>query len=286
MSTSGPKTTNTSTVNQPSWLQNDWENLANTAIAQSSNTGTPQQQSAAIAPGITSAAGTANSFANTQLPQIQGDVSGANKTLQGLSSSTWNPTTAASYMDPYEQQVLQTQENMNNAQTAQNLSAIDTASAAAGALGGDRAAVQKGILQSQNQLNNANLVASGLNNAYTNGQQQFNADRSTNLSSALGIGQNDATLANTEGSVLNNEAGLGQTLQGAQQGQLNTEYQNELNNILFPEQQTQYQAGILGNVSPNFTGSTTTGQQKQSLLNTILGGVSGVAGGILGHFGI
>jgi hypothetical protein len=287
MSKSGPKNTTTSTVNQPTWLQNDWQNLAQTAIGQSSNTGVPQQGTAAVSPGITGAASTSQQFANGALPQISNDVTGANNTLKNLSTSSFTaPGVAASYMNPYEQNVLQTQENLNNAQEGQQLSGIDSAAASSGALGGDRAAVQKGVLQSQDNLNNQNMVAQGLNNAYQTGANQFNADRSTNLSSSLGIGQNDATLANTTGSVLNNESGLGQAAQGAQQNNLNIDYNNELQKILFPEQQTQYQAGILGNVSPNFTGTTQTQQTTNSTLNTILGGIMGLAGGVAKGFGV
>lgn len=276
----GPKTTTTSTVNQPQWLQNDWQNLAGQAIGQSNSAVTPQQQIASESAGITGAANGIQSFANGQLPQIQKDVTGANGTLAGLSKSTWNGDTASQYMNPYTKQVLGVQQQLANQQLGQELSGIDSSAAASGALGGSRSGIMRANVVNDANLQNQNMQANALASAYQNGQSQFNADRGTNLSSALAIGQNDATLANTAGSVFGNEANLGQMDQGAQQTALNTDYQNQLNKILFPEQQTQYASGILQSTSPNFTGSTTTQQQSGGLLQGILGAAAGIGSGI------
>lgn len=123
-------------------------------------------------------------------------------TNQFTSPSTYSPTTsnfdstqAETYMNPYLQQALtpQLQEARRQAQISQQ--GNNAQATQAGAFGGSRQALSS----AENQRNLAStlqgITGQGYNTAYTNAQQQFNADQARKMQEAQFGAQQDMTAA-------------------------------------------------------------------------------------------
>lgn len=118
---------------------------------------------------------------NITSQQIGFDGQPTNAGINQVTSNNFDQNAAQQYMSPYMQDVIDvskqhalsdygTQQAMNNANMA-----------AAGAFGGSRQSVMNMIGQNQLMTNLSDLQATGMQNAYENAQQQFNADRSSSM---------------------------------------------------------------------------------------------------------
>ena len=144
---------------------------------------------------------------------------------QTTTPQSWNdPGTAASFMSPYVSNVMNVQSQQ--AQLAEQQQALtDQASAVqAGAFGGSRDAVVQANNQIALQQQLAQIQATGLQNAYTQGQQQFNTQQQTGQQAQqfnVGTGL-QASLANQQAQQQANVQNLSSFLQtqglGAQTG--------------------------------------------------------------------
>src|SRR5215831_8092798 len=107
----------------------------------------------------------------------------ANVAPSGLATTgSWNdPGTAAAFMSPYAQQVVDVQKQKATEDWNQALETQRSQAAAAGAYGGSRQAVEEATGQRDLQLQLAQIQASGLQGAYQQGQQQFNTEQQANL---------------------------------------------------------------------------------------------------------
>ena len=118
--------------------------------------------------------------------------------VEQVQSGSWlNPGTAASYMSPYETNVLQSQLGLANQQFGEQQNQRNSSAISQGTFGGDRAALvnesaQRDFNNSQNQM-----IAQGLNTAYTTGQQAYQADNSANLLSQEANQQANQNTQNT-----------------------------------------------------------------------------------------
>lgn len=157
--------------------------------------------------------------ANISAPQLQQYLMQAaqNVAPQGQATTqSWNdPGTAASYMSPYTQQVVNAQLAQAQTQNQQQLQQQAAQSAQAGAFGGSRQAVEAANQNLGYQQLAANLQAQGLQSAYTQGQQQFNTQQALgqqaqqyNISTGL-----QAQLANQQMQQQANQANLQSQLQ-------------------------------------------------------------------------
>jgi hypothetical protein len=251
----------------------------------------------------------------TTAPQLAGATGmAAEAGLRGLdtrygtgqfSADTFNQGAAQQYMNPYMQSVvdMQQQEAQRQADiagTQRNAQAVG-----AGAFGGSRQAImdaeaarnlasQKGAIQSQ-----------GLNTAYTNAQQQFNADQARQQQAqqmyeqsrqyGAGLGMQGLQTALQGAGALGQ---LGQTQYGQQVG--NIELQNQLGGQQQQQQQAilnqqiqnyatqqQYPMMQLANMSNLLRGlpmqsSTVQGYQAQPNAMSQLGGLGLTAASIAG----
>lgn len=142
---------------------------------------------------IGAAANTAGNIANTQ------------------QTSSFNaPGTAAAYMSPYQQNVvdIQQREAQRNADIASTQRGANAAQA--GAFGGSRQAIMDAEAARNLAIQKGDIQATGLQNAFTAAQNQFNTEQTTglagktlNLNAAqtqgnLGAAQNAAGLANLQ----------------------------------------------------------------------------------------
>jgi len=174
---------------------------------------------------------------------VPSGVGQAAETAGGIASKAqgmaYTPTTtsfdanaAQQYMNPYLQASLDPQLAEARRQSQITQMQNDAKMTGAGAFGGGRSAILNAETQRSLGTNLANITGQGYNTAYTNAQQQFNADQARKAQEAqfgatygmsglntalqgaqtqgqLGTAQNQASLAN-----LNATAGLGGTQRG------------------------------------------------------------------------
>jgi hypothetical protein len=97
---------------------------------------------------------------------------------QMADSAMWTqPGAAQAYMNPYQQAVTDVQKQRAIDDFMEQRGARNSMAVRSGALGNSRAAVMEGVAQRGLNRNLQAIDAQGLNNAYLNAQQQFNADR-------------------------------------------------------------------------------------------------------------
>jgi len=188
-------------------------NLQNQAFGQAANLTVPS--------GIGQAAETAGGIASR---------------AQGMAytptTTSFDANAAQQYMNPYLQASLNPQLEEARRQSQITQMQNDAKMTGAGAFGGGRSAILNAETQRSLGTNLANITGQGYNTAYTNAQQQFNADQARKAQEAqfgatygmsglntalqgaqtqgqLGTAQNQASLAN-----LNATAGLGGTQRG------------------------------------------------------------------------
>ena len=177
----------------------------------------------------------------------------------------------ASYMSPYQQEVIDTSLAEFDRKAAIDQNALRDQAISRGAYGGGREGVMQAQYMNQGAMNRAQLQAQLLNQGYTQANQFANQD----LMNRQGLG----TYMNQ----------MGQDLQGYEQAKLDAG--------LLANREAQYEPytrlGLIGNmlasINPGSFGSTTVGYQPSaapaSPMASWLGGAAG-AGGVLGKLGI
>ena len=177
----------------------------------------------------------------------------------------------ASYMSPYQQQVIDASlaEFDRNAAIDQN--ALRDSAISRGAYGGGREGVMQAEAMRNNQMNRAQLQAGLLNQGFQDARQARGAD----LAAQQGLGTYQQQ--------------LGQAQQGFEQAKLDaTQIANRE-----AEFEDFTRLGLVGQqlaaINPGAFGSTTVGYQSSaapaSPMSSFLGGAAG-AGGVLGKLGI
>jgi hypothetical protein len=218
-------------------------------------------------------------------------------TAQNLSytptTSAFDSTQAQNYMNPYLQASLNPQldEARRQSQITQAQNAAKMTQA--GAFGGGRQAILDAETQRNLGTNLANITGQGYANAYTNAQQQFNADQQRKMQEAqfgatYGLQGLQAGLqgAQTQGNLGNmqNQANVGninaQLAGGAQQRGITAEGTAadlaEFNQQRqYPYQQVQFQRDMISGL-PTGSVTNTPGQLSGigSLLSTLGGGTA------------
>lgn len=245
------------------------------------------------------------------------DPSQVNNTYQANNFQTQSftdPGVAQQYMNPYLQASLAPQIQLQNQQFGIQGRNLDSSSAANGAFGGYRNALEQSQNTLNNNLANQNLIGTAYNNAYNTAQNQFNTQQQQGLAASSLNNQNAqqqsqlgmaATGANNQYglqaaqlglSAGQAQQGLGAATQQAQQGDnaallnagtiqqnqqqnaLNTQYQQFLNQTYAPYQQANWMSGILRGV-PVTANQTVTGYQAPpSPVSQIAGLGLGAAG--------
>jgi hypothetical protein len=269
-----------------------------------------------IATGMTGQAGlAAQNIGSTYQP---GQI-GYNQT--GIGSFT-QPGAAQAYMSPYMNNVVQQQQAGAIQGYAQQLPQLGSTAAATGNLGGSREALMQSQANVGLQGQLQGIQATGLQNAFTNAQGQFNAENQLGLQSqtanqSAGLqAQNQNLQSQQFGANLglqgiqqqlaaagqmgqlgqnqyNQQAGintalntLGTEQQSTQQNQLSTQYQNFLNQQNYPYAQLSYMSDLLHGTATTAAGSGGAYNYAQS--PNVLGQVAGLgtaATGLAGLFG-
>jgi hypothetical protein len=212
---------------------------------------------------------------------------------------------AASYMSPYMQNVVDVQSQQARRQAEIGQQTQQAQAARSGAFGGARDYISRAQGNADLQRNLANIQATGSQNAYQQGMQQFNAEQAANQAAAnlnaqqgqygAGLGlqglQTAMTGANTLGNLGNQQytQNLGVTnLQnqfGAQQqqqvqGVLNNQYQDFLNSQNYPYKQLGFMSDMLRGL-PLTQQASTLYQPGPSTSSQLLGAATSLGGAYL-----
>ena len=185
--------------------------------------------------GTLGAAGTQLTGAQTAMGGVSPYITGAaglTGTGANLAAAGAAPTAGsiASYMSPYQSQVIQTTLDEFDKQAAMRQQSISDAAVAMGGFGGGREGVMQSEYQTQSDKDRAALQAQ----LQSQGYSQAQAARQADMASQLGIGQAQqqyaqglagmagqrAGLAGQEGALAQGQLGLGGALQSLAQSQI------------------------------------------------------------------
>ena len=201
---------------------------------------------------------------------------GAQNAALGLGSLTGTGAgtgagSIASYMSPYQQQVIDASLSEFDRNAAMNQNQISDQAISMGAFGGGREGVMQAEMLRNNQMSRAQLQAGMLNDSFMQAQQA----RAGDLQAQQGLGTYQAQ--------------LGQGQQGFQQAQLDAgtlaareaEYEPYTRLGLIGQQLAQIQPGAFASTNVGYQSSAA----PASPMASFLGGAAG-AGGVLGKMGI
>ena len=240
----------------------------------------------------------------------QSFTSGAGPTFDAKGVMTPGTGTAGQYMNPYMQNVtdIQLREAQRQADIASTGRQADQTSK--GAFGGSRAAIMDAEAARNLAMQKGDIQAQGLNTAYGQGQQQFNAEQQARQNAAqlnaqqgqygAGLGlqglQTALTGASTLGNIgnmqYNQNMGINQMQNqlGAQQQQqiqsgLNNQYQDFQSSQNYPYKQIGFMSDILRGAPTTNAGSTMYNYQAPPSMLSQIGGLGAAALGAYGSFG-
>ena len=214
-------------------------------------------------------------------------------------------TLSQQYMSPYMQNVVDVQSQQAKRQADIAAQTQQAQAARSGAFGGARDYISRAQGNADLQRNLANIQATGSQNAFQQGMQQFNAEQGANQAAAnlnaqqgqfgAGLGiqglQTALTSANTLGNLGQQQytQNMGATqLQnqfGGQQQQqvqniLNNQYQDYLNSQNYPYKQLGFMSDMLRGL-PLTQQSATIYQPGPSTSNQLLGAATSLGGAYL-----
>ena len=248
----------------------------------------------AYSPYLTQAA-TQGTQAISTLGGVSPYISGA-AGLTGTGAGT-GAGSIASYMSPYQQQVIDTSLAEFDRQAAARQQGISDQAVALGGYGGGREGVQLAEYQTQSDRNRALLQAGMLQQGYGVGQQARQQDLMNQLTlggaqaglaqGQLGMGQYQQGLAQLTPQLAGQDIGVLSQVGGIQQQQaqnvLDAQRQANQMGAMEPYQRMGVYGQGLGQLAP-FQGQIQTAQtQEPSALQTALGWTS-VMGGIMNPY--
>ena len=225
---------------------------------------------------------------------------------------TFGSQEAQQYMNPYMQNVVDVQQR--EAQRQADIAGTQRSAQAVGAggFGGSRQAIADAEAARNLATQKGDIQAQGLNTAYTNAQQQFNADQARRMSAeqlgeqsrqygaAMGLqGAQTALQGATALGTLGNQQfgqqkdinelqfGYGSTQQANQQAKNDVGFQNFQAAQNYPKEQLAFRSSMLNALPMGGTSGQTITPDQPNYMNTILGaglsflGMGKAAGGAI-----
>lgn len=186
------------------------------------------------------------------------------------------------YMSPYMQGVVEQQKRGAIQDYGRSLPGLGTTELRSGAYGGTRGALMRSEANRnlQNQLQG--IQATGLQNAFTNAQQQFNTEQQARM---RGIDQRIAAagslgnIGETEFSqrlrALQNQAQMGEEARKLRQQELDAKYSDWTARQNYPYKQLNFMSNLIGSTPSS---STVESQPGGDLLSQLIGSGIGIAG--------
>ena len=205
--------------------------------------------------------------------------------LQNLSGQQFGQAQADQYMSPYIQSVIQAQQRDAARQSAIQGTQQQAQATQAGAFGGARDAIMRAERERNLALQQGDIQAAGLQNAYTNAQNQFIADTSRGLQGYAALGSQGQNLYGQTTSNMNLQNALGSQQQQQVQNLLNVGNQNYNAEQNYPYKQIGFMSDIVRGLPTSQLGSTMY-QAPPSALTQVAGlGIAGKAAGLFKHGG-
>ena len=203
--------------------------------------------------------------------------------LAGLAGTrTYDAGTAQQYMNPYMQQVVDQQKQAAIQDYSRAMPGLQSQAYRQGAGRGTRSALVQSEANRNLQNNLQNIQAQGLQNAWQQGQGQFNTEAGRQLQAGLGLGQigQNAYLQNLGINQAQQAAGL--TGQNLQQNQFNTAYETWLAQQRDPYQRLGFASDILNGMPAN---AYTSNMYTPSARPNVGAQTAGLIGAGLGYLG-
>jgi hypothetical protein len=205
--------------------------------------------------------------------------------LQNLSGRQFGQQQADQYMSPYIQNVIQNQQRDAARMSAIQGTQQQAQAAQAGAFGGSRDAIMRAERERNLALQQGDIQAAGLQNAYTNAQNQFNADTSRGLQGYAALGSQGQNLYGQTTGNLNLQNALGTQQQQQVQNLLNVGTQNYNAEQNYPYKQIGFMSDIVRGLPTSQLGSTMY-QAPPSMLTQVAGaGIAAKQAGLFKHGG-
>lgn len=177
--------------------------------------------------------------------------------LMGMAGTgTYNAATAQQYMDPYMQMVVDQQKKSAIADYQRQMPELQSSAFQAGAGRGTRSALMQSEANRNLQNNLQNIQAQGLQNAWQQGQGQFNTEAARQLQAGQGLLGAAGTDYNQQLGVIQAQQGVGAALQNQEQTKLDTAYENFLAQQREPYQKVGFMSDILQGIPANANTST------------------------------
>jgi hypothetical protein len=200
--------------------------------------------------------------------------------LQNLSGQQFGQAQADQYMSPYIQSVIQAQQRDAARQSAIQGTQQQAQATQAGAFGGARDAIMRAERERNLALQQGDIQAAGLQNAYTNAQNQFNADTSRGLQGYAALGSQGQNLYGQTTGNLNLQNALGTQQQQQVQNLLNVGRQDYTTEQNYPYKQIGFMSDIVRGLPTSQQGSTVY-QAPPSTLSQVAGlGIAGKSAGL------
>jgi len=212
--------------------------------------------------------------------------------MGGLNNQTFGNAQADQYMSPYIQNVVDIQKREAQRQSGIQGTQQQAQAAQAGAFGGSRDAIMRAERERNLGSQMGDIQAQGSQLAYTNAQNQFNADQNRGLQ-GLQLASNAAnTLGTLGGQQFQQGVDINklQSAYGAQEQSMNQQgltqaYQDFMNQKNYPQQQLGYMANMINGLplGTTSTGTTTYNEGSPSGLQS-LGSLASTAYGLSKFF--
>jgi len=219
-------------------------------------------------------------FGRAEGQQVAGQV-GFGTGLAGLAgiSSFGDQGTAASFMSPYMDAVVQQQ--MESAQRQADIAGTQRGAQAvrAGAFGGSRQAVENAEAARALASQKGQIQATGLQSAFERAQQQFNQEQATRLNAAQTLGQLGQQQFGQQMDITGQQAQFGGQQRQATQDILGAQYQDFLNQQRAPYDQLAFMTSMIRGTP---MGQTTTMYQPPPSTTSQLIGLGTAAAGAYG----
>ena len=191
------------------------------------------------------------------------DIAGA-AGLGALQQNTFaNPYTASAYMSPFMQNVVDVQQQQAKRQAAIQNQTQQAQATQAGAFGGGRDAIMRAQANAELQRNLQGIQATGLQNAFQQAQQQYNAEQdqrmkglATGLQAASTLGNLGQEQYQQTAGIVGLQGQLGQLEQQRAQDVLNAQYQDFQNYQNYPYKQLGFMSDLIRGTPTTQSAST------------------------------
>lgn len=176
--------------------------------------------------------------------------------LQNLAGQQFGQAQADQYMNPYMQSVVQNQQRDAARQSAIQGTQQQAQATQSGAFGGSRDAIMRAERERNLALQQGDIQAAGLQNAYTNAQNQFNADTSRGMQGYANLGSQGQNLYGQTLGNLDVQNKLGSYQQQAGQNAINVNQANYREQQAYPYKQVGFMSDIVRGLPVSQTSST------------------------------